>query len=257
MDMNNKNIIINHLDEYDLQIFNLYDLALALDLSTDKVRIALGRLVDEGIIVRLQRALYAKPSFSDQYVLAYQLCKNGAIAYWSALSYHGLTTQFSNTIFIQSPRRIFPKVILGTSFKFVQVDKKKIGQFQKVGRGNNIYYVTTIEKTIVDCFDHFDYSGGWTELVKSFYKAKLNSKLFIEACELVHNISVIKRLGYLAFVSQKAGMKNFIKYVKSNLNDTYDILDNESAPAGNFNTEWMLDLNVSDEELRKSLVNIY
>jgi predicted transcriptional regulator of viral defense system len=255
--MSSSLLIVNYLDEYDINVFSLDDVCRNINLPKHQVLSSLRNLIENGYLIRLQRELYAKSSFSNQNVIGYNLCKEGALAYWSALSFHGLTTQFPNAVYIQSPKRIMPKLIHGSSYFFIHTNVSKIGLLQKEGRGNNAFFVTSMEKTICDCFDRQDISSGWVELLKAFYKAKLNQDKLIEACILINNISVIKRLGYLTAITNKKGLTKFLKFAKSQVNTSYSLLDTESKPSNNFNKEWMLDLNVEESEILDSLINVY
>jgi predicted transcriptional regulator of viral defense system len=61
--------------------------------------------------------------------------------------------------------------------------------YDTLGRGNKSYKLSCVEKTIADCFDFQNYGGGWSEIIKAFYKAKLNNAKRIEAFEINGNIA--------------------------------------------------------------------
>lgn len=66
--------------------------------------------------------------------------------------------------------------------------------------------MTDVEKTIIDCFDLPQYSGGYAELIRAFNHANLNSEKMITYCKAINNIAIIKRMGYLSELLNKKGM---------------------------------------------------
>jgi predicted transcriptional regulator of viral defense system len=251
-----KVLVLSYLNENGIQIFTSESMKVKFNSNWPSVFRAINALKAEGLLLNIQRGLYATPAFSDQNVLAYQLAPNGGLAYWSALSFHGLTTQFSNTLYVQSPNAIRSGTVMDIDFKFIKLKATKATCYDTIGRGNGKFKVTSIEKTILDCLDHPEYSPGWTELVKAIYKAKLNSKKLIDAAEAVANIGVIKRLGYLVETMQKPDQKGFLKYAQTKVNKKYDLLDAESVDGGTFNARWRLRLNVPESEILGNLNNL-
>jgi predicted transcriptional regulator of viral defense system len=252
-----KTKILNYLDENSYNIFTLDQLRAHFILEFDSIFRALKSLIHEGVILNIHKSLYSRPGFADQNVLAYHLAPKGCIAYWSALHYYGLTDQFPNTVFVQSPTLIKDKKILGTFYKFIKVKPQKITQSEIQGRGNSKFAITSIEKTIVDCFDVMDYSGGWEILINAFNKAKLNNQKLIDACEAVNNISTTKRLGYLIEQLDKKNLKSFINYALTKVNRKYSLLDSSANNEGKYQARWRLRLNVSESEILSSIENLY
>ena len=102
------------------------------------------------------------------------------MAYWSALNLQGLTEQFSNKVFIQTTKLKKDVEFAGVKYQFVKIlPQKRIG-ITFNGYGNYKYPITDVEKTIVDCFDLPQYSGGFAELIRAFYNANLNADKLIE-----------------------------------------------------------------------------
>jgi predicted transcriptional regulator of viral defense system len=252
-----KTQILNYLDENSYQIFSLGELKAQFGDEFARIFRALKSLIHDGIIINIHKGLYCRPGFSDQNVLAYYLAPKGGIAYWSALHFYGLTDQFPNTVFVQSPTLIRDKKIMGTQYKFVKVKAQKITQLEVQGRGNSKFKVTSIEKTIVDCFDEMDYSGGWEILIHALKMAKLNSEKLIDACNAVGNISTTKRLGYLIEIMEKKNLGTFIKYAHSKVNQRYSLLDPSGNKEGRYLSKWKLRLNVETSEIFSAKLNLY
>jgi len=119
----------------------------------------------------------------------------------------------------------------------------------KEGYGNHSYYMTDVEKTIVDCFDLPQYSGGYAELIRAFSVAQLSGEKMIEYCRAINNIAATKRIGFLAELFLKKGFKSFIRFAKGRVKDSYNPLDPQGSGSGSFNAGWKLRLNISKEAL--------
>ncbi|MCL2072474.1 MAG: hypothetical protein FWH18_00980, partial [Marinilabiliaceae bacterium] len=183
--------------------------------------------------------------------------KSGAVAYWSALNLHGLTEQFPNKVFIQTTHLKTEVEFAGTIYQFVKILSKKRVGINFNGHGNYKYPITDIEKTIVDCFDLPQYSGGFAELINAFYSAKLNAKKLIDYCNTVDNIAVIKRLGFLAELFEKKNLNNFVKFARSKVNRSYNLFDTFGENIGETNSSWYLRMNLSKENILKIVQNQY
>lgn len=139
----------------------------------------------------------------------------GSISYWSALNAHGLTEQFPNNVFIQTTKLKKNKTVLGTAYKFVKVAPNKIAGVLSQGQGNRKYRIT--DKTIVDCFDLPEYSGGYAELIRSFYQAKLDGEKMINYCTAIDNIAATKRMGFLAELLEKRDSNPLLNMLSNRL----------------------------------------
>jgi predicted transcriptional regulator of viral defense system len=249
--------VILFLDDAEIDIFEISDLANKMQISKTRLQPTLESLVKRGLLSRIEKGKYCRHNFRNEYVIANFLAPDGAVAYWSALNLHGLTTQFPNTIFVQTPKLKLSKTVFGVNYHFVKVKPSKASGYEKTGYGNHAFWITNIEKTIVDCFDLPAYNGGYAELIFALNKAKLNSKKLIEAVKTVDNIAVIKRLGYLIEVLEKGNLGQFIDFALSCVNDKYNLIDPQSDDNGAFNAKWKLRLNVSEQDILEMGNNVY
>ena len=240
---------IKLLDEYEIDIFRMDEIEEKLGQSFVNINEIVENLVHKGILSRMERGKFCKATFWDENVIGTFLVNNGAIAYWSALNLHGLTEQFSNTVFVQSTHKKKDKTIFGVSYRFIRIAASKRQGIIKEGLGNHSYYITDEEKTLVDCFDLPQYSGGYAELIRAFATVKLTSSRMIDYCKAVNNIAATKRMGYLAELFGKSGLKSFIRFAKDQVKEAYNSLDPQGSDSGSFNAEWRLKLNISKEEL--------
>jgi predicted transcriptional regulator of viral defense system len=249
--------LVHELSEQEIDWFRLENIQAHLKSQYANIQELVENLTQKGFLKRVERGIYVNPNFNDAQVIGTLLIKNGAIAYWSALHLHGLTSRFPGIVFVQSTQRKRSKTAFGVSYKFITVSKRKFKGIITNGYGNYSYPITDIEKTIVDCFDLPQYSGGFNELLTGFALAKLKSQKLIEYCDIINNIAATKRMGFLAELLQKKGTKSFVLWARKQVNQKYNLMDSGGIESGEFVKEWKLRLNVSREELINMAREIY
>ena len=251
----NKNInqeqrdLLIFLDDQELEIFTFSDMEKRFGVLNKNLSNILANLVNHNLLIQFEKGKYCRPNFSNNFVIANHLCKNSAIAYWSALNHYGLTEQIPNTIFVQTDKLKRSKKVLNVGYKFIKVHPKKIIGITSEGRGSYKFRITDIEKTVIDCFDLPQYSGGFAELVRAFYNAKLNKKKMLDYATAVDNLSIFKRISYLSELFEMKGFKTFQKETKKRLKNKYTYLSQFSEKAGKYLSRWKLCLNVDEKTL--------
>ncbi|HLG02955.1 MAG TPA: hypothetical protein VI731_05130 [Bacteroidia bacterium] len=240
---------IRLLDEYEINIFTLENIHKKAGIPLKHIKEITKRLIQKGFLIRLEKGKYCRHNFNDEWVISNYLVKDGVVAYWSALNRHGLTDQFPNTVFVQTTKEKKVKNVLGVTYKFIKVAKRKLVGIKMFGFGNNQFRMSDIEKTIADCFDLPEYSGGYAELLHAFNTAPLEAKQLIKYCKIMNNIAATKRLGFLAELLQKQNLKAFIVYAKESVNEKYNLFDPFGQDSGEYVSEWKLRLNISKEEI--------
>lgn len=122
-------------------------------------RIALSRLVASGEIQRLRRGLYCLPEYRmNEYgdlAIVGKRIPEALICLLSALRYHELTTQAPTEIWIAIDRKSRAPTFEYPSLKVVRFGQQALtyGVEMKTVEGVMIR-ITTIEKTIADCFKY-------------------------------------------------------------------------------------------------------
>ena len=177
------------------------------------------------------------------------MVEDGAIAYWSALNYHGLTEQFPNIVFVQTRRKKRNKRVFGVAYMFVKVPDRKYLGISTEGFGNHRFLITEPEKTLVDCFDLIKYSGGYAELIRAFTRYPSNSDKLIDFSAAVDNLAAIKRMGYLSEMFWSKKLSKFINFARSKVNPKYNLFDPYGYDQGEFVKEWKLRLNIRKEDI--------
>ena len=248
---------IRRMDEYEIDIFSLSQAEKLLHKKFPDLNEIVENLVSKNFLSRIERGKYCRFNFRDEAVIGCFIAKEGTVSYWTALNKHGLTEQFPNTIFIQTDSPKDEKNIFGVKYQFIHVAKSKRTGITHAGYGNHSYRITDVEKTIVDCFDLPQYSGGYAELIRAFNEAKLNSEKIIAYCEAVHNIAATKRMGFLAELLDKKGMKSFVRFAKEQVNQAYNLFDPQGNEKGEFVNEWRVRLNIRREDILEICNKVY
>ncbi|MFQ5946950.1 MAG: type IV toxin-antitoxin system AbiEi family antitoxin domain-containing protein [Anaerolineae bacterium] len=190
------------------RVFRLDD-ALPYWPSRHAARRALSRLEAKGWLQRLERGLYlivpleAGPAgrwSEDPLVIAAQLDPKGAVGYWSALHYWGMTEQFPRTTFVQTTRRRHtPRIeILGVRYRFVVVVRRKaFGIVTRASEGLE-FRVTDKEKTLIDACDRPELAGGIPQIVEALRSGvPLEWETVDDYLARFGSGAVYKRLGFL------------------------------------------------------------
>ncbi len=251
--------ILNYLDEERIDIFLKRDIMNQVNINADDFERGFRWLVQKMHVVNIEKGKYRRRYFADENVIASFMAPDGGIAYWSALNIHGLTEQFPNKIFVQNSRRRGMRSVfgIGSPFHFVTVKPEKLVGYKKMGYGNHIWYMTDIEKTIVDCFDLPQHAGGYNEIIKAFKKANLSARKMVFYCKAVNNIAVTKRLAYLAELLNKPKMDYFLKHAEDVCNQKYNPFDASLPAKGKYLNKWRLILNMDKEEILEIANSLY
>lgn len=238
-----------YLDNEEIEIFIFSDIESRLGIPNQNLSNILANLIHYNFLVKLEKGKYCRPNFNNNFVIANYLCKKSAIAYLSALNHYGLTEQIPNTIFVQTDKLKRSKKVLNVDYKFIKVHPKKITGITTEGRGSYKFRITDTEKTIIDCFDLPQYSGGFAELVRAFYNAGLNKKKMLDYAIAVDNVSIFKRISYLSELFGMKGFKIFQKETEKRLKSKYTYLSQFSEKTGKYISRWKLCLNVDEKTL--------
>jgi predicted transcriptional regulator of viral defense system len=245
---------LDYITDHGLDLFQIHDLKNGLSFSAKQLNNTLANLLKSGMINHLERGKYCRYGFYDEKVIGCFVARNSCLSYWTALNFHGLTEQIPNTVFVQTDHQKASKTILGVKYQFVWLDKRKIFGCKTYGNGNHRFTVAEKEKTIIDCFDRPDYSGGYAEIIKGFYNARLNATRLSDYCKRFNNISLIKRLAYLIELLEKKELFAFLDFAYKIKNDKYNLFEIGGESKGEASKDWRLILNISEEEIKNMAV---
>ena len=191
------------------QIFAVQD-GYELLASGKATRGVLARLLRKGWLERIEKGKYlivpleAGPDriwTEDAHVIAAHLVSPAMVSHWSALSYWNLTEQVPRVTFVQTTARKEnrrPRV-LGMRFRIVRVKPGKFFGSHAYRAGEFDVAVTDREKTIVDCLDRPDLSGGVNQVAAALRMGDddLDWDRMTTYVRRFRSGAVVKRLGFL------------------------------------------------------------
>ena len=189
-------------------VFTFRDALEVSGYDRSHLKLVLHMLERGGWIERIERGKYVilpleaeKGKYTlHEFAVGSVLVKPSAIAYWSALHYHGLTEQVPNAVFVQttSRKKRSELTVFGTRYRIVRVVERKFFGLEPLWVDDVRVHVTDKEKTIVDCLDKPRYCGGVIEVYKALGEGGVNVGKLSEYLERFGNDAVAKRLAYLA-----------------------------------------------------------
>ena len=235
------------------KIFTIDEAEEAFDVDRASLRVILSRLEDGGWIERVERGKYIvipltarKGEFTlNEFVIGSELVEPYAVSYWSALNHHGLTEQMSGTVFLQTTSRKKKRElrVFGVRYKIVKILESKFFGVEKAWIDNTAVNITDEEKTIVDCLDHPEYSGGVIEVAKALRNGAFEGDTLSEYARRIGNSGVVRRLGYLCGL---LGVQVDLPDIDAR---NYLYLDPTMPKKGELDGRWRLVLNVELGEL--------
>jgi predicted transcriptional regulator of viral defense system len=236
------------------------------ELAGNAVRIQLKRMVDKGLLMRIQDGVYyiipyeqnSETFMPDWHLLAEPLAQGDYyIGYYSALQIHQLITQPSLKEQIVVNKRIKPseKTVKGVKFQFVFHNSTHFFGYKKVWIDNfNKVFCSDLEKTIIDCLYKPDYAGGIVEIAKAIFMAKDKIKfdtLLKYALQFGAQV-VIKRLGYLLELLKIE--TPIIETLQKERSSSIALLDTEAPKNGKILTRWNIQQNIDIETIKSAIL---
>src|SRR3989339_342331 len=243
-----KKNILAILNKEGREIYGFDEIVKLSGLDRKHVWYILSRLKNKGRLIRLEKGkyLYVPEGFEgnwtgNSYLIASNLIKPYAIAYWSALNYWHYTEQIPSTIFIQSVKRKLHKTknIFGVEYKLITVGKSNFFGLTTIWENHRKIKITDKEKTIIDCLDYPEYCGGLSELIKGvqygFKNKELNVRKLINYAGRISNRTVMKRLGYILEKSKIRLSEKLINKIRNKISEGYSLLDPTMPNTGKLN----------------------
>ena len=160
-----------YLEElHKLKLFRLKDIVV-LSGNESSAKDLLQNYKKQKLVCHIRRDLYSvtdlasKIHTANKFEIASQITDSSYLSYHSALEYHGLAQQVFYDVYVSSNTKF-------NSFEFDEINyqfcKSKNGFGITTPSADSLINVTDIERTVIDCIDRIDRSGGIEELVKCF-----------------------------------------------------------------------------------------
>ena len=247
-----ESLLISALARQDKKIFNIEDTRSIIGRDAGKI---MSSLIRKKWVLPLKRGLYAivpldvgfkgADSFIlHNFVIASHLVEPYYIGYWSALNYYGFSEQIPRTTFIATTKARMPLNILAAYYCFIKLKKKKFFAFNKIDIEGWKINIASPEKTIADCLDRPEQTGGIDEVAKAVYfnHEEMDLRKIYGFAERMGNATILKRLGYIL---EATGLLDKYGDIFNRFSPSkgYPALDPVSARKGRYNSKWGLLLN--------------
>ena len=152
------------------------------------LKVVISRLLKKGALLKIKNGVYvwnlAGSGFGDVFFIG-QNAFDGYIAFSSALYLHKLFDEFPFTIFIATRSKSASKFFGQTEVQAVALNGRAVG-VQRLGE----YWVSTLPKTLYDCFHLPDYGGGIGKILWAVYKAQLTKQQWMEFISYVEKFEL-------------------------------------------------------------------
>ncbi|NOX71778.1 MAG: hypothetical protein GXO64_03715 [Candidatus Micrarchaeota archaeon] len=247
-----ESFLISTLARSDKKFFTIED---AKAIAGEQAVRMLVNLVKKKWILKLKRGLYiivpldigvkgADSFIMHNFAIASKLVEPYYIGYWSALNYYGYSDQIPQATFIATTKARKGLEILNASYVFVQVSKSRFFGTSDIEIDGEKVKISDKNKTIADCLDHPEHSGGIDEIARSIFFSidEIDIKKIVRYALKMGNVTIIKRLGYIL---EACGLLEKYEAVFSNikLSKGYGLLDPMVPEKGKYNEKWMLLIN--------------
>lgn len=247
-----ESFLISSLANKDKSIFNIEDAKKIVKENTKKT---MHSLIRKKWVLPLKRGLYvivpldigvrgADSFIIHNFVISSLLTEPYYIGFWSALNYHGLSDQIPKTTFIASMQAKKPLNILNSTYYFVKLEEGKFFDIETIEVEGRLVNISSLNKTVADCLDHPEHSGGIDEIAKAIYFShqELDFKKIREYAFRMGNLTILKRLGYI--LDRTGLLKDYKEIFKDFiLSKGYTSVDPISPKRGRYNTRWGLLIN--------------
>jgi len=184
--------------------FSPATLVALLDLDRQVAYRLVARLRSDGLAAEVEKGKYLLLGLEPERVLsnplfiAGQVVAPAYISYWSALHFHGFTTQVPHQVFVATTKKKLPVTFEGQTFRYVTVKPHKFFGYRRETLGSLPVLVADEAKAIVDSLDQSRYAGGMLEVGQALYTAlpELDVDLLVDYAIRMQDKSLTSRLGY-------------------------------------------------------------
>ena len=241
--------LLSELVTEELSIFSAAEVCRFLGCSKNSAYRMLYSLNRKGWIRRVTGGEYQLLTLTGQpiedvLVLACNLIWPSYISFWTALNYYKLTEQAPRTLFLATTGRKREIKMGNVAVQFVQLSPKRFFGYTKVDH----VCIAEKEKAIVDSL-LFPRYVALSEVCKALDAAEVSFEKLVEYATRMGNASLNKRLGFLLEILNIKLPPKLLKRLRTSVGRGYSLLDPTKRPSKNYNKRWMLNVNVTIDDL--------
>lgn len=223
------------IENAELGVFTISDVARFIDKGRGYARLFAKRLVDRGIIVRLEKSKYALTG-ADDYMVASNLIFPSYISFLAGLAYHKRTTQLSHEIQVAASRSKKGLRYGSTRIVFIKLKKERIFGYTREKTRGGFVFVGELEKVILDSLllpERCPLSESYAAM-----KGGIDEEKIVEYALMMDSAVLLKRLGYLLSL---AGLR--ADGLDKRISARYELLNPRLGVKGERDAKWRLIIN--------------
>jgi predicted transcriptional regulator of viral defense system len=218
------------------------------------VREFLSELRRRGWIARVKPGLYAVIPLSSgaartpqlhEYVVAMRLVEPAAIAFYSAMNYHGLTEQLPRQVFVATDHKVTrtTRESLGFTFRIIALRSGRFFGLRTEWINESPFQVTDLEKTVIDGLVLPQYVGGIGFIAQALAHSwsRIDEARLYDYAVRIGVSAVVKRLGFLLEALRLGNPETLRR--SAPLATGYPLLDPTLPAAGTHSGRWGLQVN--------------
>lgn len=254
--------LLQSIIEAGFRVFETEDvkaIAQVLDIDPQYTLSVISGLIRDGWMQPLKKGVYKLTQSTGiapihEFEIAMHMVKPAMISYYSAFYHHGLTEQVPKIVYITTLKegstpqdgRLIKRAgfrIDGIDYQIVQLKKEKFFGGIQAWRGESRFWISDLERTLLEGFASPQYCGGFSEVMHGLNESllKLNIDKLISYASL-WNIAVGRRIGWAL---EQFGIENKQTLSLAKIeNPGYRLLDPSRNPQGDYSNKWRLQINI-------------
>jgi len=202
---------------HSLKLFELKDVT-AMTGTMRSAQELLRNYVKRGIAVQIRRNLYSvtdlatKATMANKFEIGSHISTSSYISYHSALEYHGIAHQQFFNLYASSDSRFNDFAFEDIYYSYC---KSNVSEGVETPFMDSKVKVTNLERTVVDCLDRIDRTGGLEELIHSLAMITyLNESKLLDYLEVYNKAFLYKKVGFVLdlFRSELKLTSDFINF---------------------------------------------
>lgn len=253
-----ESLLLSRLSSRGKNIIEIEDIKDTLDVTYKNAKKIASDLKKKGWLDRMQRGKYIivpleageRGAFTEhEFLIASELVSPYYIGFLSALNFHGLTEQTPMSVFVATTKRARNRTIHDIPYYFVTLKGEKFFGMDEYAVAGKTVRISNPEKTLVDCLDHPEHSGGTEQVTNGLKEETLKMEKLVEYVVRVGNGAAVKRLHYLLDLLNREIPEALERRLKDNYSKSYSLLDPTRPEKGKYSSRWMLRINVSKDDI--------
>lgn len=237
--------MVKYIEEFHkLKIFQKKDV-VALTNDENAAKELLRRYKKQELISQVRRDLYVvtdlatKTSSASKYEIGSQINSSSYLSYHAALEYHGLAHQVFYEMQISSKEKFNNFEYNGISYVYSE-SKSDAGVITPPA--DTLIRVTDLERTVLDCINRIDRSGGLEEMIECFALITyVNEQKLHDYLNLFNKQALYQKTGFILSYFQKEMKLSdaFLRFCKSKIGKSIRYLT-VSQESNIYFKEWQL-----------------